>query len=451
MSSPSAASPPAPPAASPPAPSSASSSVSAGTRRRRKLPGLTFWIFVALVAGVLCGHFAPGFSAKLVPVSKSFIRLIKLLVAPIIFSTLVVGLAGAGERRIGRLLLKSLTWFWLATAVALVIGLGVANVLKPGLGAVESSQVSFERPGPPIPFYEQVIPESIVAAMAGNKILQIVFFAVLFAMALAAVDSKGGEKARPLIEALRAVAEAMFKVTEYVMYTAPIGVFAAMAAAVGAQGLGVMQQLGKLVLSLYLALLLFVVLLLLGLRALTGVRIGLMLRELREPLILAFSTTSSESALPKAMTRMERLGVPPHIVGFVLPAGYSFNLDGSTLYLSLAAMFIAQATGQVLTPLTQLEMMLTLLVASKGVAAVPRASLVVLATTCAQFGLKAEWIATILGVDAVMDMARTTVNVLGNCVASVVVARWERGLPADAPLLTGQLAPEATEPDQPGA
>jgi proton glutamate symport protein len=416
---------------------------------RRKLPGLTFWIFVALVAGVLCGHFAPGFAVKLVPVSKAFIRLIKLLVAPIIFSTLVVGLAGTGERRIGRLLLKSLGWFWMATAVALVVGLGVANVLKPGLGAVESSQVSFERPGPPIPFYEQVIPESIVAAMAGNKILQIVFFAVLFAMALAAVDNKGGEKARPLIEALRAVAEAMFKVTEYVMYTAPIGVFAAMAAAVGAQGLGVMQQLGKLVLSLYLALILFVVLLLLALRALTGVRIGLLLRELREPLLLAFSTTSSESALPKAMTRMERLGVPSHIVGFVLPAGYSFNLDGSTLYLALAAMFIAQATGQVLAPLTQLEMMLTLLVASKGVAAVPRASLVVLATTCAQFGLKAEWIATILGVDAVMDMARTTVNVLGNCVASVVVARWERVLPADAPLHTGQLPLASPEPGQP--
>lgn len=413
---------------------------------RRFRPGLTFYILLALVAGVLVGHFAPEFAQKLKPVSKAFIRLIKLLVAPIIFSTLVVGLAGAGERRIGRLLLKSLAWFWLATAVALVIGLGIANVLKPGLGAVENAKLPFEAPPPPLPFYQQIIPESIVAALANNSILQIVFFSVLFAMALAAVDSKGGQKGRPLLEALRGVAEAMFKVTEYVMYAAPIGVFAAMAAAVGEQGLGVMQQLFKLVLSLYLALVLFVILLLGGLKAVTGVRIGLLLRELREPLLLAFSTTSSESALPKAMAKMERLGVPSHIVGFVLPAGYSFNLDGSTLYLALAALFIAQATKVTLSPLTQLEMMLTLLIASKGVAAVPRASLIVLATTCTQFGLKAEWIATILGVDAVMDMARTTVNVLGNCVASVIVARWERVLPQDAPLYTGHLPPPASAP-----
>lgn len=409
-----------------------------------KLPGLTFWIFVALVAGLLVGRFAPGLASKLEPVSKAFIRMIKMLVAPIIFSTLVVGLAGAGERRIGRLLLKSLAWFWVATAVALLIGLLTANWMEPGLGAIKSPRPYV--PARPMPFYEQVIPESLIAAMAENRILQIVFFAVMFAMALSAVNARGGQLARPLIETLRGVAEAMFKVTEYVMYAAPIGVFAAMAYAVGSQGLHVMLNLGKLVLALYLALIVFVALLLLALRLLTGVRIGLLLRELREPLLLAFSTTSSESALPKAIAKMERLGVPPHIVGFVLPAGYSFNLDGSTLYLALAAMFIAQAMGRTLTPGVQVEMMLTLLIASKGVAAVPRASLVVLATTCTQYGLEPEWVATIYGVDAVMDMARTTVNVLGNCVASVIVARWEKVLPADAPLYTGQL-PAASSPE----
>ena len=216
--------------------------------------------------------------------------------------------------------------------------------------------------------------------------------------------------------------------------------------AIGAQGLGVMLQLAKLVGSLYLALAVFVAVLLVAMKLITGLHIRIVLAALKESLLLAFSTTSSESALPKAMTAMERLGVPGHIVGFVLPAGYSFNLDGSTLYLALASMFIAQATGKYLSPGTQLEMMLTLLVASKGVAAVPRASLVVLATTCATFGLKVEWIATILGVDAVMDMARTTVNVLGNCMASVVVAKWEGQLPADAPLMTGISPPPTANP-----
>ncbi len=398
-----------------------------------KRVGLTTWILLGLVLGVLVGYLAPGVAVKLQWVAALFIRLIKLLVAPIIFSTLVVGLAGAGQRHIGRLLLKSLTWFWVATAVALVVGLGAANLLKPGLGAVERAGLHFEPPPPPKPFYEQLVPESIVAAMASNSILQIVCFSVLFAMALSAI----GERGRPVVHVLQGVAEAMFKVTEYVMSLAPIGVFAAMAAAIGSQGLGVMLQLFKLVGALYVALVIFVVLLLFGVKALTGMKIGRVMRELKEPLLLAFSTTSSESALPKAISAMERLGVPARIVGFVLPAGYSFNLAGSTLYLALAALFIAQATNKAMPLWLQLEMMLTLLISSKGVAAVPRASLVVLASACATYGLKVEWIATILGVDAVMDMARTTVNVLGNCLASVVVGKWEHELPASAPLFTG--------------
>ncbi|MBL8633651.1 MAG: dicarboxylate/amino acid:cation symporter [Myxococcales bacterium] len=405
---------------------------------------LTTWILIALCTGSAVGAYLGGHLGVTPPdflpkasslewMSKTFIRLIKMLVSPIIFSTLVVGLAGAGDKHIGRLLLKALSWFWLATAVAIVIGLGVANTLKPGLGAVGGTG-SFPTPASK-PFYEQVVPTSLIDAMASNAILQLVFFSVLFAMALVSV----GDKGKPVLAVLQGVAEAMFKLTEYVMRFAPLGVFAAMAVAVGTQGPGVMIQLGKLVLALYFALLLFVAVLLVAMKLLTGIRIGLVLRELREPLLLAFSTTSSESALPKAIATMERLGVPPHIVGFVLPAGYSFNLDGSTLYLALASLFIAQATGKYLSPGTQIEMMLTLLVASKGVAAVPRASLVVLASTCATYGLKVEWIATILGVDAVMDMARTMVNVLGNCMASIVVGKWERVIPQDAPLYTGVL------------
>ncbi len=407
--------------------------------------GLTTWILLGLFGGVLLGYLAPAAAVKLQWMASLFIRLIKLLVAPIIFSTLVVGLAGAGQRHIGRLLFKSLVWFWVATAVALVVGLGAANLLRPGLGAVEHAGLKFEPPPPPKPFYEQLVPESIVAAMASNSILQIVTFSVLFAMALSAI----GERGKPVVHLLQGVAEAMFKVTEYIMDLAPIGVFAAMAAAIGHQGLGVMLQLFKLVGSLYIALVVFVILLLGVVKAVTGLHIRRVMLELKEPLLLAFSTTSSESALPKAISAMERLGVPARIVGFVLPAGYSFNLAGSTLYLALASLFIAQATGKHMPLLLQLEMMLTLLISSKGVAAVPRASLVVLASACASYGLKVEWIATILGVDAVMDMARTTVNVLGNCLAAVVVGKWENELPKNAPILTGSYPPASVESNSP--
>ena len=407
--------------------------------------GLTTWILLGLFGGVLLGYLAPSWAVKLQWMASLFIRLIKLLVAPIIFSTLVVGLAGAGQRHIGRLLFKSLVWFWVATAVALVVGLGAANLLQPGLGAIEHAGLKFEPPPPPKPFYEQLVPESIVAAMASNSILQIVTFSVLFAMALSAI----GERGKPVVHLLQGVAEAMFKVTEYIMDLAPIGVFAAMAAAIGHQGLGVMLQLFKLVGSLYVALVVFVILLLGVVKAVTGLHIRRVMLELKEPLLLAFSTTSSESALPKAISAMERLGVPARIVGFVLPAGYSFNLAGSTLYLALASLFIAQATGKHMPLWLQLEMMLTLLISSKGVAAVPRASLVVLASACATYGLKVEWIATILGVDAVMDMARTTVNVLGNCLAAVVVGKWENELPPTAPLLTGSYPPASVESPSP--
>lgn len=405
----------------------------------RKRPSLTFWIFVGLFAGVAFGLLAPAdWSVALKPVGKLFIRLIKMIVAPLIFGSLTVGLAQAGTEHIGRLLLKSLLWFWLATSIALGVGLVVGNVVRPGAGAAASGAAYEPVEQKHRPLLEQVVPESFFEAMSENAILQIVFFSILFGIGLASV----GEKGRPVLEFLKSMTAVMFQVTEYVMRFAPVGVAAAMAAAIGAHGPMVIVRLAKLVGSLYLSLGIFTVLLLLGAKALTRLRVGRLLRELEEALLLAFSTTSSESALPKAMASMERLGVPEHVVGFVIPAGYSFNLDGSTLYLALAALFISQAAGVPMSLGKQLTMMLTLMLTSKGVAAVPRASLVVLSATCASFGLPPEWIATILGVDEVMDMGRTTINVLGNCVACVVVAKWEGVLPASAPVLTGE-APRA--------
>lgn len=400
------------------------------TEKARLRLGLTGWIFIGLVVGVAFGWLAPqAWSLSLKPLAKVFIRLIKMIVSPLVFSSLVVGLAGAGAKHVGRLLLKSLLWFWLATGVALLVGLGAANTLQPGRGAVAQAGQHYEGPREkPKALLEQLVPESAVAAAAENSVLQLVFFSMLFGVGLSSLGPRG----QPLIDVLQIVSDTMFKVTELVMRFAPIGVGAAMAAAVGAQGPAVLALLGKLVGALYLSLLVFSALLLLLAWRVTGYRPLQLLRALREPLFLAFSTTSSESALPKAMEIMTALGVPRHIVGFVIPAGYSFNLDGTTLYLALASLFIAQAAGVAMTLPQQLVMMLTLLLTSKGVAAVPRASLVVLAATCQSFGLPIDWIATILGVDALMDMARTTVNVLGNCVASAVVARWEGALPAQA-------------------
>jgi len=397
---------------------------------------LTFWIFVGLFVGILFGHFAPTeWAISLKPIGKLFIRLIKMIVSPLIFSSLVVGLAGAGSKNIGRLLIKSLIWFWCATSIAIVIGLATANFFKPGVGAVQNTTAVLElAKSQPKTIIEQVVPESIFQAMAENSVLQIVFFAILFGMALSSL----GERGRPVVEFFETITNVMFKVTEYIMGFAPFGVACAMAATVGANGSAILITLAKLVGSLYFALFVFVVLLLFFSKLILKIKVWKVLGELKEPLLIAFSTTSSESALPKAMKSMERLGVPDRIVSFVIPAGYSFNLDGTTLYLALASIFIAQAAGIEMSTSQQVVMMLTLLVTSKGVAAVPRASLVVLAATCAQFNLPVEWIATILGVDAIMDMGRTTVNVLGNCIASAAVAKWEKLLPADAPIVSNE-------------
>ncbi|MBF0362565.1 MAG: dicarboxylate/amino acid:cation symporter [Oligoflexia bacterium] len=413
---------------------------STSTNSKFKL-SLTAWIFIGLFIGIAFGYLAPAeWSMSLKPIGKLFIRLIKMIVAPLVFSSLVVGLAGAGKGQVGRLLIKSLIWFWLATSVALVIGLGAANIFKPGIGATQSHDVSFQAPAPEAKksIFEQVVPESIFKALADNAILQMVFFAMLFGLALASM----GDRAKPVVDFFQSVCDAMFKVTSYIMLFAPIGVGAAMASAIGHHGIGVLANLGKLVGTLYLALIVFVILLLIVVKLIMKINLRIFFVELKDALVLAFSTTSSESALPLAMDTMKKLGVPRSIVGFVIPAGYSFNLDGTTLYLSLASLFIAQAAGIELTTTQQISMMFMLIITSKGVAAVPRASLVVLAATCASFGLPVEWVATILGIDELMDMARTTVNVFGNCLASVIIAKWEKVLPADAPIITGILKEE---------
>jgi proton glutamate symport protein len=408
---------------------------------------LTTWIFIGLVGGIGVGWGAPDFAVKCKPLGELFLRMIKLLVSPLVFATLVVGIAGVGGgKSFGRLFLKAMAWFWAATAVALTLGLLTVNLTEPGTGVTIAAQTSAQQAralagGQPSGFWGVVlhaVPTSVVDAMARNDVLPLVVFSVLFGVALAGM----GDRGRPLVEVLNLVSEVMFRITGLVMKFAPVGVAAAIGAALGEKGLAVLWPLGKMILSLYAALAVFITLLLLAVKAVTGISLVRTISVIREPLVLAFSTTSSEAALPKAMQCMQALGVPRHIVGFVMPTGYSFNLDGSTLYMSLAGMFCVQAAGLHLTAGEQLGLMLTMLLTSKGVAAVPRASFVVLSATLDSNGLPLGALPLLLGVDAVMDMARTSVNVLGNCMACAVVAKWEGVLPADAPIYGQTPMPE---------
>lgn len=388
--------------------------------------GLTAQIFVGLVIGVLVGWLAPECGKSLHVVADVFLHLVKSIIAPLVFATLVVGIAGHENlKSVGRLGLKSIIYFEVVTTFALVIGLVVANVCRPGAGitisagsAADAAALAAKQPGL-AEIITHTFPTSVVDAMARGDVLQIVVFSILFAAAVSAV------KAEPILKMCESLSEVMFKYTGYVMRVAPFGVAGAMAATVGEHGLVVLLSLGKLVGTLYLALILFAVLVLLPVALIAKVPLRDFLAAVREPFVIAFSTTSSEAALPKALLAMEKLGVPRNVVSFVLPVGYTFNLDGTTLYLSLAATFVAQAAGVQMSIEQQIMMMLTLMLTSKGVAAVPRASLVILAGTLASFNLPLAGIALILGVDTLMDMARTSVNVLGNCLASVVMARWE--------------------------
>ncbi len=386
---------------------------------------LTTWIIIATVLGIVLGAVAPAFSVQLAPISNVFIRLIKSVVAPLIFTSLVYGIAkSGGASTMGRIGAKSMSYFLFATSLALVVGLVTVNVLRPGDGIQLQLGTAQQMAAPKMTFaetIEKMFPRSIIEAMSTGDVLQIVVFSVLFGVACVGI----GKKAEPVVHWAEAVMEAMFKYTMYVVYMAPLAAGAAIAVTVGKNGLQSLIGLAKLVGTLYLALIIFVVVVLGGVLLVARIPLRRFIDAVGKPFILAFSTASSEAALPDALARMERFGVPKHIVTFVLPLGYSFNLDGSTLYLALASIFVAQAAGMELPLGTQLFMMLTLMLTSKGVAAVPRASLVILTGTVANFGLPMEGVALILGVDAFMDMARTSVNLLGNCLASAVVARWE--------------------------
>jgi proton glutamate symport protein len=399
--------------------------------RRHRLP-LTTWIMVGLVVGGLLGWLMPAWGIKVFFLRDIFLNLIKSIIAPLVFSSIVVGIASEADlKKVGRMGVKALLYFEIVTTFALFIGLAVVNVVQPGRGialngdARELGTLAANHPKSLIETVVHIFPSSVVKAAVDGDVLQIVAFAVLFGIAVALLGPKG----KPVLTLCESLSQVMFRFTDLVMRFAPIGVGAAMAHTLAQQGPRVLINLGLLILSLYAALVLCIVLVLGAVAWIVRLPVKTFLRAVKEPFTIAFATTSSESALPKAMEAMERIGVPRRIVSFVMPTGYSFNLDGTTLYLAMASVFVAQAAESTthvhMSIGTQILMMLTLMITSKGVAAVPRASLVILLATLGSFGLPAVGVAVILGVDELMDMARTSVNVLGNCLATVVVARWE--------------------------
>jgi proton glutamate symport protein len=394
-----------------------------------KRRSLTPWIFVAMVAGAEIGFDAPNFAVHLRVFSDIFLRLIKTIVAPLILATLVVGIAGHGDLKgIGRIGIKSLIYFEVVTTLALGIGLVAINVSRAGVGlamppaAVAEAGITVPPPTHWDDFLLHMFPENIAKSVADAQILQVAVFAIFFGVALASLSEA---KRAPVLRLCESLSETMFRFTNIVMYFAPVGVGAAMAYTVGHMGLGVLINLCKLLLTLYGALALFAVLVLLPVALLFKVPLARFLKAVAEPATIAFATANSEAALPRAMEQMEAFGVPRRIVAFVIPAGYSFNLDGSTLYLAVASIFVVQAAGLHFSIGKQLLMMATLVVTSKGIGGVSRAALVVLLATAATFSLPTEPIFVILGIDALMDMARTMVNVVGNCLASVVIAQSE--------------------------
>jgi proton glutamate symport protein len=401
----------------------------AASPRPSRLPPITTQILIGLLLGIVVGYVWPNAGLAIRPLADLFLRMIKMISAPLLFSTLVVGIGGTGNiKAMGRIGLKAIVYFEVATTIALFLGLALVNIFKPGqgiglpLGADTRAVAAISQTQPRAwDLVLHIIPTSVVDAMARGDILQVVVFATFFGIAVAAIGPRG----KPLVDLLDATAQAMFKVTGYVMAFAPIGVFAAIAATVGGRGLVILFTHTKLVALMYLGLIIFAFLVIGGVSYLIGVPFLTFAKAIRAPFIIAFTTASSEAALPTALETMERFGVPKNIVGFVLPTGYSFNLDGSTLYLSLTSVFVAQLAGVEQTIGQQLMMMLTLMLASKGVAGVPRGALVVLTAMLTQFGLPLEGAALLLGIDQIMDMGRTSVNVMGNCIATAVVARWE--------------------------
>lgn len=410
---------------------------------------------LGLIIGALTGYLRPDWGNSVYFLRDIFLNLIKSIIGPLVFSTLVVGIASGGDlKKVGRMGLKALIYFEIVTTVALFIGLGVVNLTKPGVGVpLTASQTEIiqripaDHPRTLIETLVHAFPSSIVDALARGDILQTVVFAALFAMAVSAIGGKG----TPMIRAMESLSQVMFKLTNYIMLFAPIGVAASMAHTIGTQGPSVLVSLGNLIISYYLGLIIFLIIVFGLVILIARVPIRQFVRAVREPAALAFATTSSESAMPKAMEAMERMGVPKRIVGFVMPTGYSFNLDGSMIFLAITSVFIVQATegttGQHMGFGQQLIMMLTFMITSKGLAGVPRASILVLLATMNTLlpaNLGAMGVAVIIGVDALMDMGRSAVNLMGNCLATVVIARWERefddararvfGTPAEAEL-----------------
>lgn len=397
---------------------------------------LSLWIFIAMIAGAEIGFDAPRFAVQLRFLSDIFLRLIQCIVAPLIFSMLVVGIAGHGDlKSVGRMGIKSLVYFEVITTFALAIGLLAINVSKAGVGLTFGAvSTASQSPAPPPThwndFLVHIAPENIAKSVAEGQILQVAVFAIIFGIALALVHEP---KRTPMLRICESLAAVMFRFTNIVMYTAPLGVAGAMAFTVGGLGIGVLVNVGKLLLTLYIALILFALCVLLPVVLIFRIPLLRFLRAVAEPATIAFATSTSQAALPSAMERMEAFGVPRRIVAFVIPTGYSFNLDGTTLYLAVASIFVAQAAGMHLTIGQQLVMMFTLMLTSKGVAGVPRSMLVVLLATASTFHLPLEPITILLGVDTLMDMARTLVNVVGNCLASAAVAKWEHDFGTEQP------------------
>lgn len=394
-----------------------------------KAPKLTTQIFIGLLLGIIFGLIFPKWGVAVKPFADAFLRMIKMIIVPLIFSTLLVGIAGTGDfKKLGRIGLKAIIYFEIATTLALILGLILVSITKPGVGVsigdvdpskiqnVAQSKINIGE------LLLHIIPTNIVEGAARGDILQIIFFSCFFGVAVTALGRKG----EIVIQFTQAVSDAMFKVTLYVMKLAPIGVFAAISATVGKYGISMLVPLAKLIVTMYFALALFLFFVLGAVSILIKVSFFKFMKAVWEPFLIAFSTASSEAALPKAMEIMEKFGVPRTIVAFVIPTGYSFNLDGSTLYLSMATIFVTQVYGINLGIWKTILIMLVLMLTSKGVAGVPGASITVLTATLSSLGYPLEAVLLLLGIDRILDMARTSVNVVGNCIASAVVARWEK-------------------------
>ena len=384
--------------------------------------------------GIIVGILFPAFAVKLSPLAMMFLNMVKMIIAPLLFATLVIGIAGHGDiKSLGKIGIKTIVYFEVVTIAALIIGLGVGHITQPGAGidnlttnvsstymdavtAMGHTTHSSLRD-----LVVNIFPSSVVKSMAEGNLLQIVVFSLFFALAICAV----GQKAKPMMDLLNSLSEIMFKFTEYVMWFAPVGVFAAIASTIGSSGIGILKNYVKIVFSLYFALILFLIFIIIFVCKIVKIPVSGLIRVLKDPALLAFSTASSEAALPKAMEQMERFGVPKNIVGFVMPTGYTFNLDGSTLYLSMAVLFATQLVGIELSLQHQLIIMFALMFTSKGVAGVPRAALVVLAGTLSSLNYPLIGVAILLGIDQILDMGRTTVNLVGNCIATIFIARWE--------------------------